>query len=1485
MSIVVFNFGRMNPFTVGHEKLVNVVDAAAKKLGAEGRVYLSHTQDNKKNPLDHSTKVKFAQAAFGNIIVNSPAKTIIEIMKELEKEGFTDVVFVGGSDRVDDFNKLLNDYNGKEYNFRTIKTLSAGERDPDADGVEGMSASKMREFAQADDLGSFTAGLPAKVKKAAATIMKAVQLGLQPKPKAKKKTKEGVEPDPAGYHPDILATPKYTVVIDTPSDMDWYKIGQHFPNLGKEDPHEYGQSDSDLTITLANREETEKLKAKLARLGLKYKEIGGGFDQPEIHSEATKVKISTDPHELGAWVDDSEQDEPTVDIAIKKIIAVLEPDEEHQTKKGAPQRIARMVAALKKGRDTPPILVRKYKNGYQVLDGHHRFKAYRQAGRDSIPAMIIAAKDITDVSDKVARGEEIKEASKKRKSPWDKMVTAIPRLKGSEERAQAAIAGLKQNAADYQAILDREKKVKEDTVWVNPNLTPQQRDALNKNIDKAIKNKPVDVDAYAKDPRTWVEKLPSGKSTAPMPVLNPKTPSRMPNVDMKQIFNKPQYVTASKDNIKAKPKTQPTGIQFPDGDLWISDHFKERRIKYNVDKKQLANTIVDLVKRHKDELLALGPVDFIVISKAGYHIAFSKWQRADNTYKYVLKTIRTEKLRRSPDQTVIMTEDDLNVHFHDTLNTKLFNSAGQMYPIVRKKLLDIAQDFKDFLGIDLPGLKDITVSGSNAAYTYTPKSDIDLHLVVDLPQADTDNTFRELFDAKKYQYNAQHDYKIRDYDVELYVQNSNEPHVSQGIYSVLNDEWIQEPKPVSGKYDKETTAAKYDQIKNLILMAVSARDYELAGKLRQTIKKYRQVGLHTTGEFGPENLAFKALRANGYIKKLYDLLNDLKDREFSLEQLEEEQINELEMNPSSFAAFAKTPAGAQTRVGFEAEMIVPGMTSGSGYSSDYDSEPNYDMDDRVDTSSLSSLIDDLYSFFRDTTSRRTIEREVEEVNDDILQYMEDEFQNDLSDDDIKAEYKLNSDLSDEDISASMEERDSTYDEVIQTLRDEYFASWDDLDGALKSLGLRNYSDWSNDRGFDWPHYYEPEEDNEIDDDAMREAAAEIKNAVNMPIKSASGYKAFGTREPGIWYLETDPSINASESDGEAGLELVSPPMPIAQALEKLEAVFGWMGGRGAYTDSSTGFHMGVSIPNMENLDHLKLVLFLGDQYILKQFKRDTNSYTKSSLEKMQLGNVPHTVKQMPGLFAQLQKGLDATATKLLSTMLVPRGDRYVSVNIKDHYIEFRSAGGDYLSQLDKIKNTMLRYVRVMGIASDPEEGKQEYAKKLYKLLIEGVDDSEDANTLKWFAMYASGNIPKEELILRIKRAQATRQAKKNPASAAQEPQGKWQRWIVYGTDENGNNVPVTAISARDRQEATRIAFRWGRDNNRVITGLNPEDDDLVDLANIVHRNESKRPTSLKGYIEESARPFEWKKDETKQVLTEMQLACIMGGHEYTGEID
>ena len=163
MKKAVITFGRFNPMTVGHEKLVNKVKDVSKKISGDPHIYLSHTQDKKRNPLDYKTKVKLAQRAFGSVVKKSRARTIIEIMKELEKKKYTDVHLVVGSDRVKEFDTLLQKYNGKDYTFDSIKVESAGDRDPDAEGVSGMSATKMRLAAKSDDLPRFKSGAPSKL--------------------------------------------------------------------------------------------------------------------------------------------------------------------------------------------------------------------------------------------------------------------------------------------------------------------------------------------------------------------------------------------------------------------------------------------------------------------------------------------------------------------------------------------------------------------------------------------------------------------------------------------------------------------------------------------------------------------------------------------------------------------------------------------------------------------------------------------------------------------------------------------------------------------------------------------------------------------------------------------------------------------------------------------------------------------------------------------------------------------------------------------------------------------------------------------------------------------------------------------------------------------------------------------------------------------------------------------------------------------------
>jgi shikimate kinase len=175
---VVISFGRMNPPTIGHEKLVNKVKELAKRAGGVAQVYLSHSQDAKKNPLSYDDKVMLAKEAFGSIIQKAPAKTLIDVMKSLSGH-FDNVQFVAGADRVQEFDTLLNKYNGKEFNFKSIEVVSAGERDPDAEGVEGMSASKMREAASKGDAAKFKTGLPKNLQKHADEVYSLVRGGMK----------------------------------------------------------------------------------------------------------------------------------------------------------------------------------------------------------------------------------------------------------------------------------------------------------------------------------------------------------------------------------------------------------------------------------------------------------------------------------------------------------------------------------------------------------------------------------------------------------------------------------------------------------------------------------------------------------------------------------------------------------------------------------------------------------------------------------------------------------------------------------------------------------------------------------------------------------------------------------------------------------------------------------------------------------------------------------------------------------------------------------------------------------------------------------------------------------------------------------------------------------------------------------------------------------------------------------------------------------
>ena len=231
------------------------------------------------------------------------------------------------------------------------------------------------------------------------------------------------------------------------------------------------------------------------------------------------------------------------------------------------------------------------------------------------------------------------------------------------------------------------------------------------------------------------------------------------------------------------------------------------------------------------------------------------------------------------------------VKFHKELNPAIFNQDKKMDSEVRRQLLLIARDFVEDLGISDFEVSDVTISGSNAAYSYTKNSDLDLHILVDFNSLPNNEVYAELFNAKKSLYNDAHDITVRGIPVELYVQDTNQPHITLGEYSVLNDKWLKMPTKHRANFNHTTTKLKFEKLFHILSMAYKAKDYDKLIQVLDVLKRYRQAGLDKNGEFGPENLAYKALRNLGIVKDLYDLKNALHSKKLSIESSMDEDYD------------------------------------------------------------------------------------------------------------------------------------------------------------------------------------------------------------------------------------------------------------------------------------------------------------------------------------------------------------------------------------------------------------------------------------------------------------------------------------------------------------------------------------------------------------------------------------------------------------------
>jgi len=223
------------------------------------------------------------------------------------------------------------------------------------------------------------------------------------------------------------------------------------------------------------------------------------------------------------------------------------------------------------------------------------------------------------------------------------------------------------------------------------------------------------------------------------------------------------------------------------------------------------------------------------------------------------------------------------IELHDSLNPKIWTGEN-LRPEVRAALIKIAESFQQF--VDVPfQVEDIIVTGSNANFTYTEHSDLDLHLIVDLDRVECAREAEELFDTKRLLFKREHAITIRDIPVEIYVENTNEP-VKGAVYSLSQNSWITPPEQQDQPDVDFDAVVRMTRIwGRLIQRAVIHADLPTCERLMTLLRQYRRMGLNTpAGEFSKGNLVYKSLRNSGSVEALAVMLDRLHDQQLSISQ-------------------------------------------------------------------------------------------------------------------------------------------------------------------------------------------------------------------------------------------------------------------------------------------------------------------------------------------------------------------------------------------------------------------------------------------------------------------------------------------------------------------------------------------------------------------------------------------------------------------------
>lgn len=520
-------------------------------------------------------------------------------------------------------------------------------------------------------------------------------------------------------------------------------------------------------------------------------------------------------------------------------------------------------------------------------------------------------------------------------------------------------------------------------------------------------------------------------------------------------------------------------------------------------------------------------------------------------------------------------------------------------------------------------------------------------------------------------------------------------------------------------------------------------------------------------------------------------------------------INEIKMNKARLLKAVSTNKYG-VKIGFEAELIFPEYLS--QFTEDEEPVVFYTEDDvehwlnyhdgipsSIARSVLNDLRDQASNYFREKFAEEflesgegqelikehlaTYEYDYDELivkkimgNEDVSAERAQEMFKDESDEYEQAKDDVEEFL-DEKALESLRNRDSNFEEVFDSF----------LNDSLDSVDIDDYREFLDNNGIhdsnDLIREYDIEIDHEFEDNFHVPAAESLADSLSDAIRLSRSYIEVNDRYHGsekdldIWYLEPDSSIEADDTTALC-VEIVSPPMPLEDAIVDMERFFKWVKKMGGITNESTGLHVSMSFDDesrYDNVDFLKLAVMSGDNKTLEEFDRVANTYCEHYFEKLKKHSVDldNVVQIMDALKTNLSDG----AKRIMSL----KKDKYVSINVKDDYVEFRSMGGEnYQNRLDDVLLNIGRFATALNAAADPTIDRQNYMKKLYKLLSPSKGSDLDV-----FVRYAAGDISKEVL------------------------KKEWASNIIPGRVKQGGQI----YHVIDKQTNTIVAYvsGWGED--------------------------------------------------------------------------